>query len=117
MDLGQVAARLVTVNLEVLGASVAPVIEAVGRVQRTIGGDDADVVNDEHRPAKELRELAADHNVEVLAGLDGDGLIAADVVADRGLLSQTYSSGNNSRQSVTPAAVGESLMAYQAMLL
>ncbi len=49
MDLGQVAACLVPVDFEVLRASVAPVIEAVGRVQRAIGSDNADVVTKSYR--------------------------------------------------------------------
>ena len=86
MDLGQVVADLVVMDLKVLRPAVAPIVEAVGRVERAVGGDDADVVDDEHRPAEELGELATDHHVEVLARLDGDCLIAADVVADRGLV-------------------------------
>ena len=57
-----------------------PVVPARPAAQRAVGGDDADVVDDEHRPAEELWELAADHHMEVLAGLNRHGFVAADVV-------------------------------------
>ena len=81
MNFRQVGAIVQIVGLEIFRPSITPIIKTILGVRRPIGGHDADIVDNEHRPAQKFGELAADHYVEVLAGIDLNCFIATDVIA------------------------------------